>query len=260
MGGKTELLRKSLPFCVRTVKVRLCRHASGRLLTLDWLLPSYPWAAMETPWGWRDLAPSQSHAPFRCPQCACTLGPLQCSPRRHGMDPAKCPQRRHWDASDSFPGSSPKASSTVQLWFLQHMPQKGLTRLRCQSRARDQATRPTNSPPLPTPHLYLCCLTGVIASTSYGPCAVSAAFHVFVHHVSFQTVWPCRCPVSRDAGLLQTNHTHPLFHQHQWIKVLCILVSACLKTMMTAVLHQALDWSWVCMVRSAKDNDNDNDE
>ena len=89
MGGKTELLRKSLPFCVRTVKVRLCRHASGRLLTPDWLLPSlpsYPWAAMETPWGWRDLAPSQSHAPFRCPQCSCTLGPLQCFPSNRSSE------------------------------------------------------------------------------------------------------------------------------------------------------------------------------
>ena len=112
-------------------------------------------------------------------------------------------------------------------------------------RARGQATRSTSVPSLPTPHLYLCSLTIVIASPSYDPCAVSAAFRVFIHHVSFQTVWPCWCLVSHDPDLLQTNHTHPLIQQHQWLKVLCILVSAFLKTMMTVVLHQALDLSWV---------------
>ena len=189
---------------------------------------------METPWGWRDLAPSQSHAPFRCPQCSCTLGPLQCSPRRHGMDPAKCPQIRHRDTNDSFPSQG-----------LKLVPQCNFDFSNICRRARGQAARSTSVPSLPTPHLYLCSLTIVIASPSYDPCAVSAAFRVFVHHVSFQTVWPCWCLVSHDADLLQTNHTHPLIQQHQWLKVLCILVSAFLKTMMTIVLHQALDLSWV---------------
>ena len=42
----------------------------------------------------------------------------------------------------------------------------------------------------------------------------------------------CRSPPQKS------NTSTP---QHQWLKVLCILVSTFLKTMMTAVLHQALD-------------------
>ena len=150
------------------------------------------------------------------------------------MDPAKCPQIRHRDTNDSFPSQG-----------LKLVPQCNFDFSNICRRARGQATRSTSVPSLPTPHLYLCSLTIVIASPSYDPCAVSAAFRVFVHHVSFQTVWPCWCLVSHDADLLQTNHTHPLIQQHQWLKVLCILVSAFLKTMMTVVLHQALDLSWV---------------
>ena len=43
----------------------------------------------------------------------------------------------------------------------------------------------------------------------------------------------------------QITHTHTLSPQHQWLKVSCIFVSPFLKTMITAVLHQALDLSWV---------------
>ena len=100
----------------------------------------------------------------------------------------------------------------------------------------------------------------MIANTCCSPCTVSCAFHVFIHQVSFQTVLPCRYPVSHDAGLLHTNHTHPLSPQHQRLKVLCILVPAFLKPMMTIVLHQARDSTWVWMVRSAKENDNASDK
>ena len=88
-------------------------------------------------------------------------------------------------------------------------------------------------------------------------------FHIHPIFSSIKSVFRQYCHVGIQSPIMQvssTKITHAHSPQHQWLKVLCILVSAFLKTMMTIVLHQAQDLTWVWMVRSAKENDNASDK
>lgn len=113
-------------FWAQTSKVRLqtrWRSLASRLVTAQSVRPMGRYGK---PVGLEGPAPHKA-TQLSGARNACTRA-LQYSPVMAWNGTATCPQRRHWDTSDSFPGSRPKASSScAKSLTFQRMPQKGST-------------------------------------------------------------------------------------------------------------------------------------